>query len=119
VLNAQPATDERFTRQIPLLGPGAHAAIGTLRVGLVGAGGTGSNISLALAYLGFRDFVILDDDLVDTTNLNRLVTADQKVACRPGSGWAVALVSPDRFQAGSPPGAPAWVAKIERIKSRD
>ena len=77
VLNAQPATDERFTRQIPLLGPGAQAAIGTLRVGLVGAGGTGSHICLALAYLGFRDFVVLDDNLVDTTNLNRLVTADQ------------------------------------------
>ena len=77
VLNAQPATDERFTRQLPLLGPDAQAAIGILRVGLVGAGGTGSHICLALAYLGFRDFVILDDDLVDTTNLNRLVTADQ------------------------------------------
>ena len=77
VLNAQPVTDERFTRQIPLLGPGAQAAIGTLRVGLVGAGGTGSHISLALAYLGFRDLVVLDDNLVDMTNLNRLVTADQ------------------------------------------
>jgi hypothetical protein len=77
VLNAQPVNDERFSRQIPLLGPRAQAAIATLRVGLVGAGGTGSHVSLALAYLGFRDFVILDDDLVDTTNLNRLVTADQ------------------------------------------
>jgi len=77
VLNAPPPIDERFTRQIPLLGPGAQATIGTLRVGLVGAGGTGSHIALALAYLGFRDLVILDDDLVETTNLNRLVTADQ------------------------------------------
>ena len=76
MIDAQPAADERFTRQIPLLGPDAQAAIGTLRVGLAGAGGTGSHISLALAYLGFRDFVILDD-LVDTTNLNRLVAADQ------------------------------------------
>lgn len=42
-----------------------------------------------------------------------------KVACRPGSGWAVASVSPDRIQAGSPQGAPAWVAKIQRIKSQD
>ena len=49
-----------------------HPARGTGR-----GRGTGSHISLALAYLGFRDFVILDDDLVDTTNLNRLVTADQ------------------------------------------
>jgi len=30
-----------------------------------------------MAYLGFRDLVILDDDHVETTNLNRLVTADQ------------------------------------------
>jgi hypothetical protein len=77
VLNAKPTTDERFTRQIPLLGPDAQAAIAAMRVGLVGAGGTGSHAALDLAYLGFRDFVILDDDLVDTTNLNRLVTADQ------------------------------------------
>jgi hypothetical protein len=41
------------------------------------------------------------------------------IACRPGSGWAVASVSPDRIQAGSPQGAPATVAKIERIKSHD
>lgn len=77
ILNASPATDERFTRQIPLLGPDAQAAIGAMRVGLVGAGGTGSHVAIALAYLGFRDVVILDDDLVETTNLNRLVTADQ------------------------------------------
>ncbi|WP_225847326.1 ThiF family adenylyltransferase [Streptomyces sp. HPF1205] len=77
VLNAPPVTDERFTRQIPLLGPEAQAAIGTLRVALVGAGGTGSHAALALAYLGFRNLVVLDDDHVETTNLNRLVTADQ------------------------------------------
>ena len=77
VLNAPPVGDERFTRQIPLLGPQAQGAIATLRVALVGAGGTGSHIALALAYLGFRHFVILDDDDVETTNLNRLVTADQ------------------------------------------
>jgi hypothetical protein len=77
VLNAPPAADERFTRQIPLLGAEAQAAITVLRVALVGVGGTGSHIALALAHLGFRDIVIFDDDDVETTNLNRLVTADQ------------------------------------------
>lgn len=77
VLNAPPATGERFNRQIPLLGPEAQATIAALRVALVGAGGTGSHMALALAYLGFRDVVILDDDVVETTNLNRLVTADE------------------------------------------
>jgi molybdopterin/thiamine biosynthesis adenylyltransferase len=76
VLNARPATDERFARQLPLLGPDAQAAIAAMRVAVVGAGGTGSQVALNLAYLGFRDVLVLDDDLVDTTNLNRMVTAD-------------------------------------------
>ena len=76
VLNAPPVTDTRFARQIPLLGPLAQAAVAALRVAVVGAGGTGSHAALGLAYLGFRNVIVLDDDLVETTNLNRLVTAD-------------------------------------------
>jgi molybdopterin/thiamine biosynthesis adenylyltransferase len=77
VINASPITDERFSRQLPLLGADAQAAIATLRVAIVGAGGTGSHVALGLTYLGFRDVLVLDDDLVETSNLNRLVTADQ------------------------------------------
>ena len=76
VLNNAPVTDERFNRQLPLLGSETQAAIVTMRVAVVGAGGTGSHVALNLAYLGFRDVLILDDDLVEMTNLNRLVTAD-------------------------------------------
>ena len=39
------------------------------------AGGTGSHAAVALAYLGARDVLVLDDDHVEITNLNRLVTA--------------------------------------------
>ena len=76
VLNARPVTDKRFARQLPLLGPDAQAAIAAMRVAVVGAGGTGSQVALNLTYLGFRDVLVLDDDLVDMTNLNRMVTAD-------------------------------------------
>jgi hypothetical protein len=76
VVNASPVTDERFSRQLPLLGTDAQAAIAAVRVAVVGAGGTGSHVALGLAYLGFRDVLILDDDLVEASNLNRLVTAD-------------------------------------------
>lgn len=68
--------EERFTRQIPLLGRAGQTAARTLRVGVVGAGGTGSHAISLFSYLGVRDFVLLDDDLVETTNLNRLVTAE-------------------------------------------
>jgi molybdopterin/thiamine biosynthesis adenylyltransferase len=77
VLNASAVFDERFSRQIPLLGAEAQAAIATMRIAVVGAGGTGSQVAVYLAYLGFRHVLILDDDLVEASNLNRLITADQ------------------------------------------
>lgn len=70
------ASEERFSRQIPILGDAGQDALRQLRVAVVGAGGTGSHAIMLLAYLGVRDFVLLDDDLVEQTNLNRVVTAD-------------------------------------------
>jgi hypothetical protein len=46
-----------------------------LRVALIGAGGTGSHAALALAYLGVAELLVLDDDYVEVSNLNLLVTA--------------------------------------------
>jgi SAM-dependent methyltransferase len=38
----------------------------------------------------------------------------------PSSGWSIASISPERLQARfAPEGAPAWLAKIERIESHD
>jgi hypothetical protein len=75
VLNAGAVGEERIARQLPLLGAAGQATVATLRVAVVGAGGTGSQVLLNLAYLGFRNILLLDDDTVETTNLNRLVTA--------------------------------------------
>src|ERR1019366_6827553 len=75
VLNAGGSDDPRLKRQIPLLTALGSGALEGLRVGIVGAGGTGSQVTLALAYLGVKDYVILDDDVVEVSNLNRLVTA--------------------------------------------
>lgn len=75
VLNATPDSEERLARQVPLLGTRAQAAITTMRIALVGAGGTGSHMAQSLAYLGFRNVLIMDDDIVEISNLNRMVTA--------------------------------------------
>lgn len=67
--------DVRFHRQLPWFTVAGQRALGRVRVGMVGVGGTGSPALQCLTYLGFRDFVLIDDDVADETNLNRLVTA--------------------------------------------
>jgi molybdopterin/thiamine biosynthesis adenylyltransferase len=76
LLNARNIDEERFNRQIPMLTHAGQAALRGLRVAVVGGGGTGSHAITLLAYLGIRDFLLLDDDVIETTNLNRVVTAE-------------------------------------------
>jgi len=67
--------DVAFDRQLPWFTPAGQRMLGRLRVGVVGAGGTGSPLVQNLVYIGIRDFVIVDDDVADETSMNRLVTA--------------------------------------------
>lgn len=53
------------------LTPEALARIRRVRVGIAGAGGLGSNCAWMLARSGFEDFVIVDHDRVEASNLNR------------------------------------------------
>lgn len=68
-------TGERFDRQILAFGEEGQHKLQQLRVAVVGAGGTGSLTLQQLAHLGVRHFYIFEPDLVDTSNLNRLVGA--------------------------------------------
>ena len=47
------------------------ARLRAARVGIAGAGGLGSNVALMLARSGVEDMLIIDDDVVDASNLNR------------------------------------------------
>lgn len=76
LLNIPPGTRrDRLNRQAAVLGRDGSETLSRLRVALVGAGGTGSHAGPALVYLGVNDLLVLDDDHVEVTNLNRLVTA--------------------------------------------
>ena len=65
----------RLARQSDVLGPCGVETLANLRVAVVGLGGTGSQTALALGYLGVGELLLLDDDIVEESNLNRLVTA--------------------------------------------
>ena len=46
-------------------------ALRAARVGIAGAGGLGSNAALMLARSGIGNLLVVDDDVVDASNLNR------------------------------------------------
>jgi molybdopterin-synthase adenylyltransferase len=60
-------------RTVRALGVEAQRRLRELRVGVVGLGGMGSVVVQELAHLGVGAFVLLDPDVVDETNLNRVV----------------------------------------------
>ena len=68
-------SDGRFLRQILAFGEESQRKLAAAKIGIVGLGGIGSHIVQALAYLGLEDFLIVDDDIVEESNLNRLVGA--------------------------------------------
>ena len=66
-----------FDRQLRAFGAQGQVRLEGLRIGIVGAGGIGSLLTQQLVYLGVKNFTLIDDDTVGTTNLNRLVGANQ------------------------------------------
>lgn len=69
--------DITYDRTVRALGVEAQRRLSHLRVGVVGLGGMGSVVVQQLAYLGVGAFVLVDPDVVDATNLNRLVGSSQ------------------------------------------
>jgi len=65
-----------FSRQLLWFTEEGQRELGRLRVAVVGCGGTGSHVIQNLAYIGCRDFILIDDDQVEESNMNRLVTAE-------------------------------------------
>ncbi len=63
---------EWLDRQIRVFGQAGQRALQNLVVGIVGTGGIGSVVFILLVRLGVRRFVIVDPDIVEETNLNRL-----------------------------------------------
>lgn len=67
-------SSDRYSRQ-SFLGSAAEAMIARCTIGIVGLGGGGSHIVQQLAHIGFQRFVLYDDDVVEESNLNRLIGA--------------------------------------------
>jgi len=73
-------TESRYDRQKRLFGKCGQRRLVSARVALVGLGGIGSHVAQQLAYLGLRDYVLIDPDHVTPSSLNRLIGAVERDA---------------------------------------
>lgn len=72
------------------LGKSSAATLDDTRVAIVGLGGGGSHIAQQLGHLGVGELVLIDPDVVEDTNLNRLVGAKQQDVTRGTAKASVA-----------------------------
>lgn len=68
-------THETFDRQVRAFGATGQQQLQRLRIAVVGLGGTGSIVTQQLVHLGIRDFILIDPDVLESTNLNRVANA--------------------------------------------
>jgi hypothetical protein len=64
--------DPRLVSQ-SFLGPDSDAILAQAEVGVAGLCGGGSHVVQQLAHVGVGNFVVVDDDIIEEKNLNRLV----------------------------------------------
>lgn len=85
--------DERFVRSAMLLGKENIERLRTVKVAVFGIGGVGSFVCEALARCGVGNFVLVDNDTVDITNINR-----QLIALKSTLGKSKVDVMEDRIK---------------------
>jgi molybdopterin/thiamine biosynthesis adenylyltransferase len=82
---------EEHDRQVRAFGEAGQRRLRAMRVGIIGLGGTGSVVLEQLTHLGVGDFMLIDADVVERTNLNRLVGATEADISKPKVEVAAAL----------------------------
>lgn len=85
---------ERYARQLRLtqVGEVGQSALGRAKVVLLGAGGLGAPAALYLAAAGVGQITLIDDDVVERSNLHRqIIHADARVGMSKTESARVAL----------------------------
>jgi ThiF family len=62
-----------YERQVRMFGKKGQMQLADCRVGIIGLGGIGSLVAEYLARLGVQKFYLVDEDILETTNLSRVV----------------------------------------------
>lgn len=92
------AINPRFDRSVRALGGPIQAALGEVRVGIVGGGGTGSAVAEQLVRLGVRHLAVIDGDTLSASNVTRVYGSTPSDIGRPKAemlGDHLRAIAPD------------------------
>lgn len=78
-----PATTGEFDRSVRAFGGAVQTAVSKLRFAVVGNGGTGSAVAEQLVRLGARRLLLIDPDVLSTSNLTRVYGSTRADVGRP------------------------------------
>lgn len=96
VVPAAPAVDDRYARhlRLPEVGAAGQQRLRTSRVAVVGAGGLGSPAAFYLAAAGVGELRLIDDDVVERSNLQRqILHRDDRIGQRKVDSAAATLAA--------------------------
>lgn len=82
----------QFDRSVRAFGAEGQATLASLSIAIVGLGGVGSLVAEQLAHLGVKSLTLLDPDVLEETNLNRVVGATPQSIGRPKVEVAAELI---------------------------
>lgn len=87
--------DHRYDRHLGLFGEAGQRRIESTHVTIVGLGGLGSHVAQQTAFLGVQGYVLVDDDIVTPSSLNRLIgaTVEDAATGRPKVEVAKRLIT--------------------------
>jgi molybdopterin-synthase adenylyltransferase len=65
--------DSQFDRQVRAFGETGQRLLQKIKVGIIGAGGIGSLVVEQLARVGIQDLIIIDNDVIEPSNVSRIL----------------------------------------------
>lgn len=98
VTDGTESADQSHVRQSLVFGDTGQRTLGSLRVGIIGAGGVGMLLVQALSRLGVGNLIVLDPDTVSVSNLSRLPEATLRDAGVPTTTLQRLLQKVGRFE---------------------
>lgn len=112
--------DSRFLRQ-GFLGPNSDEIVAGSRIAIVGLGGGGSHISQQTAHIGFNNYLLIDPDRIEGSNLNRLIGGRwwDVILHRRKTGIAKRLIHGLNPRAKVMTVSKSWSEAVELLRDRD